>query len=137
VRTLIRHAQGILHAIVPNAGNRRWLKGAHFARKLMAEGAVAAGVPYNYVEASSGTPSHGEITHDTGTLLLLISEVDAGGTPRQVAFDLAQAGDIVTIGTQSATLTAPPSQASDIWSFYVDAWPAITSGLTTLNITRP
>lgn len=28
--TLIRHRQGVVHAITPNAGNRRWLKGAHY-----------------------------------------------------------------------------------------------------------
>lgn len=32
--SLIRHRQGVIHAITPNNGNRRWLKGANYARLL-------------------------------------------------------------------------------------------------------
>jgi hypothetical protein len=46
--TLIRHRQGVIHAVTPNADNRRWLKGAHYPvpdpvyPPLTAVGSVAA-----------------------------------------------------------------------------------------------
>jgi hypothetical protein len=95
--------------------------------------APAAG-SYTYTEGSTATPGAGGITHETGTVLLKINAVDSTGNNHADLLDAAKAGDIITIGTQSAELTASPANVSGAWSVYVDAWPALTSGPYTVTL---
>ena len=81
-------------------------------------------VLYQYVNTSDINPPAGRI-HSTSNILRF-NEVDKNGNLR----DLGQlvSGDSITVGTQTATLTADPIFQSPVWRLTVDAWPMLADG---------
>lgn len=130
MRQFIRHRQGIIHAISPNNGNTRFLKGAHFAR-----GGGIVGALYNYQENAAQPPS-GAIYHSTGLNALKINVVDANGVNHQSGIQAIRAGDKITIGTQSAYITATPGITSGVALVFVDSWPNYTNGQYSVTVEK-
>jgi len=130
MRQFIRHRQGVIHAITPNNGNTRFLKGAHFAR-----GGGIVGALYNYQENAAQPPA-GSIYHSSGANNLKINVVDANGINHQSAIQGLKAGDRITIGTQSAYITGTPGITSGVALVPVESWPNYTNGQYTVTVTK-
>ena len=123
MRQLIRHRQGVIHAMTPNNGNRRFLKGAHFARNLKPHSGPAI---YEYVNTSSTDVPTGRIYVAPASTLLRIHRIDKNGVERNL-YQITT-GDTITIGGQTATLVADPILQGDVYRITVDAWPALPDG---------
>jgi hypothetical protein len=105
VRSLIRHAQGLLHAIVPNAGNRRWLKNSHYWR---AEAAAGAGALYNWNPTASVLPVDGEANQASGSFIVRVSSIDVQNNNWRWVLETVQTWDLLFIGTASARVINAP-----------------------------
>ncbi len=105
MRTLIRHAQGVLHAIVPNAGNRRWLKNAHYFRGLEA---ARIGAVYPWDPAATILPAEGEANQATGSLIIRIHCIDPQGNNWRWVLEQVQTWDLLYIGTTSVRVVNAP-----------------------------
>ncbi len=130
MRQLIRHRQGIIHAISPNNGNTRFLKGAHFA-----SGGGIVGALYNYQENAAQPPS-GSIYHSSGANSLKVNVVDANGINHQSGIQNLRAGDKITIGTQSSYLTGTPGITSGVALVLVQSWPNYTNGQYSVTVEK-
>ena len=130
MRQFIRHRQGIIHAISPNNGNTRFLKGAHFAR-----GGGIVGALYNYQENLAQPPA-GSIYHSSSANNLKINVVDANGINHQSAIQNLRAGDKITIGTQSSYLTGTPGITSGVALVPVESWPNYTNGQYSVTVEK-
>jgi hypothetical protein len=105
VRTLIRHAQGVIHRLVPNGGNRRWLKNDHFWR---AEVAQEKGATYPWDPAASTIPAEGNANQASGSLIVRIHCIDPQGNNWRWVLETIQTWDLLFIGTASARVINAP-----------------------------
>jgi hypothetical protein len=111
VRQLIRHAQGVIHAITPNNGNRRWLKNSHYWR---AEAAAKKGAVYAWNPTATVLPVDGQANQAAGSFIIRIHSVDADGINWRWVLESIQTWDILYIGTVSVRVINAP-----IWNGFV------------------
>jgi hypothetical protein len=135
--TLIRHRQGVIHAITPNADNRRWLKGAHYPLPdpvyptLAAVGAVPALV-FTVGQSLKGVDIRSRFTGGAPPVWYSTTALPPG-----LALDASTGrltGTFTTAGSYSGTFTAHDATgatATQAWTSEVmDPADAATSAFT-------
>lgn len=126
MRQLIRHRQGVIHAITPNNGNRRFLKGAHFAR--ITTPGTTVGANYSVVNTSSTIPTAGKIHIPPSGLTLRVHSVDADGHDHNQHIGSMQAGDKIIINGIPSTLVTAPIWNTGVYAMQVQALPVVADG---------
>ena len=95
-----------------------------------------AGVPYNYINTTNTIVSNGQILHQSPSLNIRFSIIDANGDNHDGYFNAVLPGNTLTIGSQSATIVNK-SRIENGWLFSVNAWPALVDGTYNVTIIGP
>jgi hypothetical protein len=96
---------------------------------------IAGAATYNYRNTTDQFPLPGYIYHNSPSLNLRISNVDASSVSRSAIGQL-KAGDAITIGSQTGTLANAPTANSDHFIVSMVSWPQLADGtyVATINL---
>lgn len=134
MRQLVRHAQGVIHRLVPNGGNRRWLKNDHYWR---AERAAEVGADYPWDPAATALPAQGEANQATGSLIVRIHCIGPDGTNYRWVLESIQTWDLLFIGTSSTRVINAPIWNGLVAQFSVEnTWVPPAAGTYNIHFER-
>lgn len=94
------------------------------------------GVPYNYINTTNTIVSSGQILHNSPSLNIRFSNIDALGVNHDGYLNNVQPTDTLTIGPQSATIVSK-TRIENGWLLSVNAWPALVDGTYNVTIFGP